>query len=152
MAERSSDASTRGMKGKGFYDAHSEYQRRVIEGGDPLIRDTAGSLPDPPEGQVLTVADYGAGTGATSVHAVGVALDALRSIVGEDLEAGHCLVVEDSLAGVQSAKAAGMWSVGVAHTYTPEELRAAGADVVLDGLARLDPDWVERVFAPEISP
>src|SRR5262249_1439789 len=53
-----------------------------------------------------------------------LALDALRSQVGEDLEAGHCLVIEDSLAGIQSGKEAGMWVVAVAHTYKEAELRA----------------------------
>lgn len=81
-----------------------------------------------------------------------LALDALRSSVGEDLEAGHCLVIEDSLAGVQAAKAAGMWTVGITHTYPAGELRAAGADAVLDGLRRLDPAWVVRFFIPEVSP
>ena len=81
-----------------------------------------------------------------------LALDALRSLSGPDLEAGHCLVVEDSLAGVASAKAAGMWAVGVAHTYPAEALRAAGADLVLPGLGPLDPAWVERLFAQEASP
>jgi HAD superfamily hydrolase (TIGR01509 family) len=81
-----------------------------------------------------------------------LALDALRSVKGEDLEAGHCLVLEDSLAGLQSAKAAGMWAVGVAHTYSEEALRAAGADAVVWTLTDLTPEWVERFFAPEISP
>ena len=43
----------------------------------------------------------------------------------------ECLVVEDSLAGIVSAKGAGMWAVGIAHTYEPTELRQAGADAVL---------------------
>ena len=59
-----------------------------------------------------------------------LALDALRSAVGEDLEAAHCLVFEDSLAGIQSAKGAGMWAVGVSNTYGEAALRAAGADAV----------------------
>jgi beta-phosphoglucomutase len=81
-----------------------------------------------------------------------LALDALRSRVGEDLEAGHCLVIEDSLAGVQSAKAAGMWALGVATTYTSDQLRKARADAVLTDLKGLDPAVVERLFAPEVSP
>lgn len=81
-----------------------------------------------------------------------LALDALRSRVGEDLEAAHCLVFEDSLAGIQSAKGAGMWAVGVSNTYNDEDLRAAGSDAVLPGLEGLTPDWVERMFAPEVSP
>ena len=69
---------TSGMKGGGFYDVHSEYQRRVVEGGDPLIRSVIAGL-DPASGRAaFAVADYGAGTGATSAHAVGVAISALR--------------------------------------------------------------------------
>src|SRR5206468_12729936 len=77
-----------------------------------------------------------------------LALDALRARHGADLGAGHCLVFEDSLAGVASAKAAGMWAVGVANTYSPEALRQAGADAVLGGLTQLGPDWVVQEFAP----
>ncbi len=81
-----------------------------------------------------------------------LALDALRSQVGDDLEAAHCLVFEDSLAGIQSAKGAGMWAVGVSNTYPEKELRAAGADAVIDGLENLEPSWVEQLFAPQVSP
>jgi HAD superfamily hydrolase (TIGR01509 family) len=81
-----------------------------------------------------------------------LALDALRSIHGDDLEAGHCLVIEDSLAGVQSGKAAGMWVVGVTNTYTESELRSAGADAVISSLQGFDPDAVSRLFQPEVWP
>lgn len=81
-----------------------------------------------------------------------LALDALRSTVGEDLEAGHCLVVEDSLAGIEAAKTAGMWVVAVSNTYTEDELRAAGADAVISSLSSLNPDWVIHFFIPEVSP
>jgi cyclopropane-fatty-acyl-phospholipid synthase len=66
------------MKSGGYYDVHSEYQRRVVEGGDTLIRGVVSRLdPGSLEG-TFTIADYGAGTGATSVHAVGTTIDALR--------------------------------------------------------------------------
>ena len=61
-------------------------------------------------------------------------------------------MIEDSLAGIQSSKAAGMWAVGVTHTYTQPELRAAGADAVVTSLAMVNPSWVEKLFAPEVSP
>jgi HAD superfamily hydrolase (TIGR01509 family) len=80
------------------------------------------------------------------------ALDALRLLPHPSLaalSAEQCLVVEDSLAGVESAKGAGMRVAGIAHTYTPDELRAAGADVVLPGLTSLTPSWVGRNFASE---
>ena len=81
-----------------------------------------------------------------------LALDGLRARVGEDLEAGHCLVVEDSRAGIQSAKAAGMWAIGLSQTYSSEELRQAGSDAVIDSLGTLTPEWIERFFTPEVSP
>ncbi|MEO6808688.1 MAG: HAD family phosphatase [Isosphaeraceae bacterium] len=80
-----------------------------------------------------------------------LALEALRSVVGDDLQAGQCLVVEDSLAGVQSAKAAGMWALAVAHTYPADQLRAAGADAVLERLDALDPTRVVRFFNPKVT-
>jgi S-adenosylmethionine-dependent carboxyl methyltransferase len=79
MAKRSAeDATTAGMKAEGFYDAHSEYQRRVIEGGDQLIRETVADLGLNSGEGAITVVDYGSGTGATSAHAMGTALTALR--------------------------------------------------------------------------
>ncbi len=67
---------------------------------------------------------------------------------GTDLRAEHCLVIEDSLAGIVSAKGAGMWAIGITHTYTAPALRDAGADAIIDGLAILTPDWIEERFAP----
>src|SRR5437588_589942 len=64
-----------------------------------------------------------------------------------DLRPEHCLVVEDSLAGVASAKGAGMWAVGITHTYAADGLREAGADAIIDGLKTLTPDWIARRFA-----
>ncbi len=68
-------ASTEGMKGGGYYDLHSEYQRRIIEGGDELIAAAASSLR--PGAEAVAIADYGCGTGAGSVHAVRTAIAAL---------------------------------------------------------------------------
>lgn len=62
------------------------------------------------------------------------------------LDAVNCLVVEDSLAGIISAKRAGMHAVGVPNTYSPDQLRDAGADDVLDGLADFTPEWIIRRF------
>jgi beta-phosphoglucomutase len=64
-----------------------------------------------------------------------------------DLDAVNCLVVEDSLAGIAAAKGAGMHAVGVSNTYSPDQLRKAGADAVIDGLATLTLDWIERRFS-----
>jgi HAD superfamily hydrolase (TIGR01509 family) len=75
-----------------------------------------------------------------------LALEALRARIGADLEASQCLVIEDSLAGIESAKAAGMVAIGIAHTYETGQLTAAGANAVLPGLLSLTPDWVEDTF------
>jgi beta-phosphoglucomutase-like phosphatase (HAD superfamily) len=81
-----------------------------------------------------------------------LALDALRRHPGDgpalaDLRPEHCVVVEDSLAGVASAKGANMWAVGITHTYGAEALREAGADAIIDGLETLTPDWITSRFA-----
>lgn len=62
---------------------------------------------------------------------------ALREQALPDLDPADCLVIEDSLAGIEAARAAGMQAMGVPNTYTPEELLAAGASRVLDGLGEL---------------
>lgn len=66
-----------------------------------------------------------------------------------DLDAGSCLVIEDSLAGVASARAAGMRAVGLTHTYSHPELEEAGANAVLTALADLTPAWIARRFGSE---
>ena len=64
-----------------------------------------------------------------------------------ELSSSDCLVIEDSLAGIASAKGAGMWAVGVATTYDAAQLRQAGADAVVDALAAVTPAWIERRFS-----
>jgi HAD superfamily hydrolase (TIGR01509 family) len=49
----------------------------------------------------------------------------------------RAVVVEDSIAGVQAGKAAGLRVAAVAHSYSPRELAAAGADVVVRRIADL---------------
>jgi HAD superfamily hydrolase (TIGR01509 family) len=74
------------------------------------------------------------------------ALDALRSSADPGLRAGECLVFEDSLAGLDAARSAGMRTVGVAHTYPTDTLRAADPDALLDALTGLTLAWVDRRF------
>jgi HAD superfamily hydrolase (TIGR01509 family) len=51
------------------------------------------------------------------------------------LVAGECLAIEDTMAGIASARAAGMTVLGVAHSYPAEKLRAAHRVVAsLEGL------------------
>lgn len=52
-----------------------------------------------------------------------------------DVRPSECVVVEDAANGIQAAKAAGMRSVGVAHTLSVEDLQAA--DVVKGKIAEV---------------
>jgi phosphoglycolate phosphatase/beta-phosphoglucomutase len=62
------------------------------------------------------------------------------------LLASECLAIEDSPPGIQSARAAGMRTLGVTNTVSAEALRAAGADVVTKSLADWTVDAVKRLY------
>jgi beta-phosphoglucomutase len=103
--------------------------------------DTERCKPDPTSYQLALKALRGSswdGNAETTIRRQGIQLD---------LDAVNCLVVEDSLAGIAAAKGAGMYAVGVSNTYIPDQLREAGADAVIDGLATLTPDWIDRRFS-----
>jgi HAD superfamily hydrolase (TIGR01509 family) len=51
--------------------------------------------------------------------------------------ARRALVIEDSLSGVEAARAAGLACVAVAHSYPAETLRDAGAHLAVETLAEL---------------
>ncbi|MGC1243930.1 MAG: HAD family phosphatase [Chryseosolibacter sp.] len=60
-------------------------------------------------------------------------------------EPQHCVVFEDSLAGVEAGKKAGCKVVGITTTHTPEEL--CETDMVIDNFIELDPrDLISRLF------
>lgn len=63
---------------------------------------------------------------------------ALNARGGAAILAAECLVIEDSIAGVQAAKAAGMRCVGVTNSYTAAEL--AEADAVVATLEGFEPE------------
>ena len=64
-----------------------------------------------------------------------LAIEYLRSIIGSAAE--HAVVIEDSVAGVEAAKAAGLYCLTVGHSYTEKELLSAGADVFVANLKEL---------------
>jgi beta-phosphoglucomutase len=101
--------------------------------------DTDKGKPDP-EGYRLALAALQART------CNGHDLTTLHPKTQLNLEAINCLVIEDSLAGIVSAKGAGMRAVGVPNTYTAHQLRDAGADDVVDSLVTFTPEWIERRF------
>ena len=70
------------------------------------------------------------------------ALEILNATLATEIQAHECLVIEDSVAGVEAAKAAGMRCLAVTNSYKAEELQAA--DKVVASLAELD---LQAVFA-----
>ena len=62
------------------------------------------------------------------------------------LLASECLAIEDSPPGIQSARAAGMKTIGVTNTVSEGALREAGADIVTKSLADWTVDAVKLVF------
>jgi beta-phosphoglucomutase len=62
------------------------------------------------------------------------------------LLASECLGIEDSPPGIQSARAAGMRTLGITNTVSAAALREAGADVVTASLADWTVDAVKRLY------
>jgi len=58
----------------------------------------------------------------------------------------RALVVEDSLAGIEAAKAAGLPCVAVPHSYGERELVRAGADWVAPSLDAIDDAALASLF------
>ena len=65
---------------------------------------------------------------------------------GQEAAARRGLVIEDSLAGVEAAKAAGLPCIGVTHTYTEAELLGAGSDAVVTSLSGIDDTLLTALF------
>ena len=61
--------------------------------------------------------------------------------------ADRALVVEDSMAGVEAAKAAGLPCLAVAHTYPTARLVASGADLVAESVAEVTDRMLEELYA-----
>jgi len=64
------------------------------------------------------------------------ALALLGPTFGGRLAANECVALEDSHWGLESARAAGLRTVGVAHTYEPAALK--GADLIIPSVDALD--------------
>ena len=61
----------------------------------------------------------------------------LKALSGLQADAADALVVEDSPNGIRAAKSAGCMVAGLTTAFAPEELRAAGADLVAGSFAEL---------------
>jgi len=58
----------------------------------------------------------------------------------------ECLAIEDSPPGIESARVAGMRTLGITNTVPAEALRAAGAEIVTASLADWTPAAVELLY------
>ncbi len=63
-----------------------------------------------------------------------------RSAELHGLPPSRCLAIEDSRWGIESAKSAGLWCIGITSTYPREELTMA--DKVIDSLDELTPELI----------
>ena len=75
---------------------------------------------------------------------------ALLAKVHGAVAARDCVALEDSRWGLQSARAAGLRTVGVAHTYGAQELDAA--DLVIPSIEAFDLDVLRGLFTDGRSP
>jgi gibberellin A4 carboxyl methyltransferase len=72
-------STTEGMKGGGYYDDHSEYQRGVAATGESYIQECVAAIPMPSPERAVVVVDYGASTGGNSLASVRTAVAAVRA-------------------------------------------------------------------------
>jgi beta-phosphoglucomutase len=72
-------------------------------------------------------------------------IEALASDIGKEA-ALRAIVIEDSLAGIESAKGAGLACVAVAHSYPEARLREAGADDVVPRVADLSDAFIDELY------
>ena len=59
------------------------------------------------------------------------------------VDAVSCAAIEDSRWGIESAKAAGLWCVGITHTYPDAELMAA--DTIVTSLDDITPELIRSL-------
>ncbi len=61
----------------------------------------------------------------------------LKAAAEMRVKPGECVVIEDSINGIMSARAAGMKCIGITNSFSKEELLRAGADEVIDVMVEL---------------
>jgi len=77
------------------------------------------------------------------------AMARLSAAVGESIPASSCVAVEDSVWGLESARAAGLHTVAVAQTYAKTELPVA--DLVIPSIAALDLDVLRALVSGQAA-
>jgi len=92
---------------------------------------------------IISAEDTRAGKPDPEGYRLGIA--ELERTLGRDSK--RALVIEDSLAGVEAAKAAGLPCVAVTHSYSEQELARAGADWVAPSLDAIDDAALSSLFS-----
>ncbi len=69
---------------------------------------------------------------------------------GLNLQPDECIAIEDSFAGIESAKSAEIPVVGVAHTY-PNHMLQRRSTWVVDYLREIKFDWIGEMFGGAIA-
>lgn len=78
-------------------------------------------------------------------HGYLLGIEALAQLIPAG-DAQRALVIEDSLAGIEAAKAAGLPCIAVGHSYPEAELYAHGADLVVPDLTSIDDATLSALF------
>lgn len=78
-------------------------------------------------------------------HGYLLGIQALSKLVPASV-AERALVIEDSLAGIEAAKAAGLPCIAVGHSYPEKELYAHGADLVVSDLISIDEQRLSELY------
>lgn len=79
MAGIGRTAATVAMKGGGYYSQRTRGAKDVIDRATPMLLEAAASIPEPPAGQPLQIADFGCADGGTSKAAIFATIEALRA-------------------------------------------------------------------------
>jgi HAD superfamily hydrolase (TIGR01509 family) len=78
------------------------------------------------------------------------ALARINTAVSSEIPPRQCLVIEDSVHGINAANAAGMICMAITNSYEPDRL--AAADLVVTTLEGLDLPEIERQLAVRATP
>jgi beta-phosphoglucomutase len=78
-------------------------------------------------------------------HGYLLGIDALSALIPRE-QAERALVIEDSLAGIEAAKAAGLPCIAVGHSYPEAELYDHGADLVVADLAGISEPALHTLY------
>jgi cyclopropane-fatty-acyl-phospholipid synthase len=147
------------MRGGGYYDDHSEYQREVAGTAADLIAESVAAVPLPAAGRAFVIADYGASTGRNSVASTGAAVTAVRrrrpgqrvAVIHNDLPTNDWNQLFANVAASSEASGAGDPVVPLASAVSFFE-PAAPAGSVHVGLSFSAAHWLREapaVVVPE---